>query len=116
MYWQKGSSLRTDERGVAENGILIRHLVLPGHSSESIRLLQSIAEELSPGVHLSLMAQYHPTFEVMNDPVMGRSLFEDEYNAVAEAMESLGFRNGWLQEMNSSSNYRPDFRKENPFD
>jgi len=35
---------------------------------------------------------------------------------VAEEMEKLGFRNGWLQEMDSNINYRPDFSRENPFD
>ena len=66
MYYQKGSALRTDENGRAENGMLIRHLVLPGHAEESKKVLLSIAEELSPGVHLSLMSQYHPTPQVMN--------------------------------------------------
>ena len=55
MYYQKGSTLITDEDGRAESGMLIRHLVLPGHVGESIRVLKTIAEELSTGVHLSLI-------------------------------------------------------------
>jgi putative pyruvate formate lyase activating enzyme len=116
MYYQKGSSLITDESGLAENGLLIRHLVLPGHVDESRRILRLIAEELSPGVHLSLMSQYHSTAEVRNHPVLGRSLYREEYNAVVEEMELLGFRNGWIQDMDSYQTYRPDFSKENPFD
>ena len=46
MYYQKGSVLRTVESGWAENGMLIRHLVLPGHADESIKVLKLIAEEL----------------------------------------------------------------------
>ena len=61
MYYQKGSTLSTSESGIAERGMLIRHLVLPGHVDESIKVLRSVAEELSPGVNLSLMSQYHPT-------------------------------------------------------
>ncbi len=61
MYYQKGSTLQLDEEGRAESGILIRHLVLPGHSDDSLKVLRSIADELSPGIHLSLMSQYHPT-------------------------------------------------------
>ncbi|OFY44591.1 MAG: hypothetical protein A2Z69_01180, partial [Bacteroidetes bacterium RBG_13_44_24] len=64
MYYQKGSVLQMDEKGRAENGILIRHLVLPGHAEESKKVLRTIADELSPGIHLSLMSQYHPTYEV----------------------------------------------------
>ena len=61
MYYQKGSTLQLDENGRAESGMLIRHLVLPGHAEESKKVLRSIADELSTGVHLSLMSQYHPT-------------------------------------------------------
>jgi putative pyruvate formate lyase activating enzyme len=116
MYYQKGSVLRIDENGGAENGILLRHLVLPGHAEESKNVLRTIAKELSPGVHLSLMSQYHPTSIVRNHPVLNRSLYESEYEAVKQFMEELGFRNGWIQDMDSNQNYRPDFSKEHPFE
>jgi len=116
MYYQKGSTLLTDENGRAENGLIIRHLILPGHAEESKNVLVSIADELSPGVHLSLMSQYYPTAQVRHHPVLNRPLYKAEYEAVAEAMEALGFRNGWVQDMDSNLNYRPDFNKENPFE
>lgn len=116
MYYQKGSVLRMDDDGKAENGLLIRHLVLPGHAGESKKVLQSIAEELSSGVHLSLMSQYYPTTLVSQHPVLGRPLYKSEYESVVETMESLGFRHGWIQEMDSNVNYRPDFIKDNPFE
>ena len=115
MYYQKGSALILDDAGRAERGMLIRHLVLPGHVEESINVLRSIAEELSPGVHISLMSQYQPTSIVRYHPVLNRSLYEEEYEAVVRAMEDLGFRNGWIQDMDSYKNYRPDFSKEHPF-
>jgi putative pyruvate formate lyase activating enzyme len=62
------------------------------------------------------MSQYHPTSQVINHPVLNRSLYKAEYDDVVKEMESLGFRNGWIQDMNSNVNYRPDFRKENPFE
>ena len=116
MFYQKGSTLRINENGQAENGMLIRHLVLPGHVEESKKVLISIAEELSPGVHLSLMSQYHPTYYVRNHPVLNRTLYKAEYESVVDEMEKLDFRNGWVQDMDSNKNYRPDFRKENPFE
>jgi len=116
MYYQKGSTLRLDDNGLAENGMLIRHLVLPGHIEESKSVLRLIAEELSPGVHLSLMSQYHPTYLVNDHPVLNRTLYKEEYEAVVEEMNKLGFRNGWVQDMDSNVNYRPDFRKEEPFE
>jgi putative pyruvate formate lyase activating enzyme len=116
MYYQKGSVLRVDDEGMAESGILIRHLVLPGHVKESIRVLEIIAGELSPGVNLSLMSQYHPTIHVRNHPLLNRPLQKDEYDMVVAAMERLGFRNGWVQDMDSFQNYLPDFRKDHPFE
>ena len=60
MYYQKGSTLSLDEQGRAENGMLIRHLVLPGHVEESKRVLRALQKSCHAGVHLSLMSQYHP--------------------------------------------------------
>jgi len=116
MYFQKGSVLRIGDDGIAESGILIRHLLLPGHTAESIKLLRSIANELSPGVSISLMSQYQPTPEVKNHQVIGRNLSRKEYQEVVAQMEKLDFRNGWLQEMESNTNYLPDFSRGHPFE
>lgn len=116
MFYQKGSVLVTDKEGRAENGILLRHLILPGHAEESKKVLKTIAEEISAGISLSLMSQYHPTIHVHDHPDLKRILYKNEYEAVVETMEALGFRNGWIQDPESHENYRPDFRKENPFD
>ena len=116
MYYQKGSVLMKDEFGSAEKGILVRHLVLPGHTGESKKILRLIAEELSPGINISLMSQYHPTKFVDLHPFLGRRLNQDEYMEVVTEMENLGFRNGWIQDLDSFENYLPDFRKEHPFE
>jgi putative pyruvate formate lyase activating enzyme len=116
MYYQVGSSFPVDEAGQAEKGIMIRHLILPGHAGESKKVLRIIAEELSTGIHLSLMSQYHPTSQVNDHPVLNRSIFKKEYESVVEEMEKLGFRNGWVQDMDSFKNYRPDFSKKHPFE
>jgi putative pyruvate formate lyase activating enzyme len=116
MFYQKGSVFSIDEMGRAENGILVRHLVLPGHADESISVLSTLANEISTGINISLMSQYHPTRYVRNHPDLKRILYKAEYDAAVEAMEDLGFRNGWVQDMDSYQNYRPDFSKENPFE
>jgi putative pyruvate formate lyase activating enzyme len=116
MYYQKGSTLPLDDESRAVNGILIRHLVLPGQTEESKKVLRSIAGELSSGVHISLMSQYHPTSFVKDHLTLSRSLYKEEYEMIAQTMDNLGFRNGWVQDMDSYKNYRPDFSKENPFE
>lgn len=115
MYYMKGSTLITDLDGVALNGLLIRHLVIPGHAEESKKVLRAIAGELSTGVHISLMSQYHPTKYVKEHIFLGRSLCYDEYKQVIEEMDRLGFRNGYIQDIESHKNYLPDFSKEDPF-
>jgi putative pyruvate formate lyase activating enzyme len=116
MYYQKGSTLQMDKEGRAESGMLIRHLVLPGHTGECEKALKIISEELSSGVSLSLMSQYHPTPCVSYHADLNRTLYKAEYESAVDALEGLGFRNGWIQDMDSYQNYRPDFRKEHPFE
>jgi len=116
MYYQKGSTLRLDKDGVAESGILLRHLVLPGLAGESKAVLRMIASEISTGLNISLMSQYHPVRGTEGHPFLNRPLYDAEYNSVVEEMERLGFRNGWLQDRESNENYLPDFSRDHPFE
>lgn len=116
MYRQKGSTLLLDDDGVALQGILIRHLVLPGHVQNSLDILSFIADEISTSLHISLMSQYHPVSVAKNLNPMNRTLYSDEYQQVVDKFYELGFRKGWIQELDSHENYRPDFEKEHPFE
>jgi putative pyruvate formate lyase activating enzyme len=116
MYYQKGSVLQMDDEGRAERGILIRHLVLPGYADESKKVLNAIAEDISTGISISLMSQYYPTMYVLHHKDLGRTLKRSEYESVVNTIEKLGFRNGWIQDMDSHMNYRPDFSREHPFE
>lgn len=115
MKRQVGAGLKCDENGVAFRGLIIRHLVLPGHIDNSLAVLDWIADNLPPfSVHVSLMAQYFPPQTDLPEP-LSRTLTEEEYRRVADRYEELGL-DGWLQEMASEHNYRPDFtKKDNPF-
>jgi len=115
MFQQKGSALITNEQGMAESGIIIRHLVLPGEVQNSLGVLDFI-EELSPKLHISLMSQYFPTPKVSCHPKLGTTVSRAEYDDVIERMERLGLSNGWIQELSSTSSFRPDFNKEDPFE
>ncbi|MFN8207051.1 MAG: radical SAM protein [Bacteroidales bacterium] len=116
MYRQKGSVVITDESGQAESGLVIRHLVLPGQVENSLGVLRAIADEISTGVYISLMAQYHPTPLVQGITNLNRTLYRDEYERVREELELLGFRKGYVQELDSANIYRPDFNKDHPFE
>jgi putative pyruvate formate lyase activating enzyme len=116
MYRQKGSVVITDDEGQAQSGLIIRHLVLPGYTDNSLSVLRTIAGEISTGVAVSLMSQYYPTPYVQNRQDLNRCLYPEEYQQVVSYMESLGFRKGYIQEMDSVSHYRPDFSKNHPFE
>jgi putative pyruvate formate lyase activating enzyme len=116
MYRQKGSTLIVNDEGIAESGIIIRHLVLPGAVDQSIEVLKHIAEEFSPKLHISLMAQYFPTGLVSGHPLLNRTITASEYNKVVDAFHKLGFYHGWVQDLESHASFRPDFSNREPFD
>jgi len=115
MYRQKGSQLIVDDSGYAMTGILIRHLVLPGHVDNSIKVLETIASEVSNKLHISLMSQYHPNHRVKDHAKLGNTVKPKDYYKVVDAMTELGFSRGWVQEMSSAPYYLPDFRRKHPF-
>lgn len=115
MLRQKGATLPLNDAGYATQGIIIRHLVLPGHPMNSINVLRMIADELSADLYISLMSQYYPTYKVNGHEFLGRTLSQAEYRRVTDAMEMLGLENGWVQDLSSQENYRPDFDAEKPF-
>jgi len=115
MYRQKGSLLITNDSGYAESGLIIRHLILPGEVENSLAVLKTVAEEISPKINISLMSQYWaPKYferEALNDKIK-----EADYLRVIDEMNRLGLDNGWVQEFDSHNNYRPDFNKIHPFE
>jgi putative pyruvate formate lyase activating enzyme len=114
MCRQKGSTILLDDEGLIESGIIVRHLVLPDSADDSIRVLDYIADEISPFLHLSLMSQYYPTDKVSQELLLNRKVRRDEYLKVVKRLEELGFK-GWIQDIESSDLYRPDFNDHIPF-
>ena len=101
---------RYDEHGIIEKGLIIRHLVLPGHAEDSKQLLKWIHDDLGPLTSVSLMAQYYPVHHAAELPDMDRRLSTEEYEDVRCRFEELGFEEGFVQEHSSASrDYTPDF-------
>ena len=113
MVRQVGDTLETED-GVAKRGILVRHLVLPGQTDNSLAVLKAIRENISPFIPLSLMAQYTPITAVTNHPLLGRRLTRGEYEQVVDAALDLGFEELYTQEVDDRA-LAPDFRQESPF-
>ena len=98
--------------GLAVRGLMVRILVLPGIAEQAESILGWIAESLGPETHISLMGQYYPAHEAARFPEINRSLREEEYERCLEALDRLGFENGFVQEVGSSARYTPKFRRE----
>ena len=103
-----------DENGVMKKGTLVRHLILPGLTGESMRLLSWIRDELPAGTPVSLMRQYVPCNGV-EIPGLDRRITEEEYRRVRDHMEALGLP-GYEQEAASAeADFIPSFNGEDSF-
>lgn len=114
MVRQVGDDLKL-ENGVAQKGIIIRHLVLPGRIENSKEVLRLLKKKISASVYLSLMSQYTPIAKVCKHPILGRRITKNEYEQVTDYALKLGFDNIFVQDVNDDE-LTPDFDRENPFD
>jgi putative pyruvate formate lyase activating enzyme len=104
--------LITGEDGVARKGLIVRHLILPNGIAGSGESLRWLVEQLSPKVTVSVMSQYYPAHRAYKYKALNRTISLEECQEVARLVEELGIENGWMQGMDSSRNYRPDFARE----
>ena len=77
--------------------LIVRILVLPGHSDEAIENLAWMATELSNEIPVSIMSQFTPAYRALETPPFNRKITEEEYESVVEAASDFGFENGWIQ-------------------
>jgi len=89
--------MHIDQDGMMKSGVMIRHLILPGYSQDSIRLMEWVAGMFGHTVQMSLMAQYTPMPNAEHAPQ--RVLTQKELNRVMEAAAKLGLCNGYFQDL-----------------
>ena len=97
-----------DEDGLLKKGVVIRHLILPGHVENSLKVLDWIGEHFAPGqVLVSLMRQYTPMGSL--PAPLDRRVTEEEYQAVLSWMY-LNRLEGFTQDAEAADSvYIPDF-------
>lgn len=100
-----------DQDGMMQSGTLVRHLILPLRTAESMQILNAIAEQLPKGTPVSLMRQYTPMNDV-NIAGLDRRLTTREYVRVRDHMLDLGLP-GYLQQKESATSaFTPAFMDE----
>ena len=92
------------------SGVLVRHLVLPGHRRESIAIVRRLWETFGDAIQLSLMRQYTPTYRAAEFPPLHRKLTTFEYESVVDAVRDLGMTRVYVQDAAAvGTHYVPDF-------
>lgn len=97
MYRQTGG-LVLDKEGIAQKGLIIRHLVLPNGFAASEKIFKFISEKVSKEVYISLMSQYHPVYRASEFVEINRRINTKEYEEVFDLLLKYGLINGWIQE------------------
>ena len=110
MYRQVGD-LVVDESGLAQKGLIVRHLILPNGLANSEESLTWLVREVSPAVTVSIMSQYMPMHRASRVPLLSRKITVEEHEAVLRLIADLGIENGWVQEMAAAEEYLPDFER-----
>ncbi len=101
-----------DEQGIMKTGVIVRHLVLPSHRADSIKILEEVAKIVDiSALKLSLMSQYTPDFYEGEDKALKRRITTFEYQSVVDRAIALGY-DGYIQDRESATkNYTPDFKE-----
>jgi putative pyruvate formate lyase activating enzyme len=91
MHRQVGD-LTLDKRGVAQRGVLVRHLVLPEGLAGTAEVVRFLRDQVSPNTYINVMAQYRPCYRANELPPLDRRLTNDEYAEAVRLAEEAGLR------------------------
>lgn len=106
--------LEVESDGIARQGLLVRHLVLPGWVENSKQCLQLLAD-LTPKITVSLMSQYSPQYHARDYAAINRTVSITEYDEITAYALSLGLENVFIQELSSQEIFLPNFDQDEPF-
>lgn len=98
MVRQTGPVRLREETGLVERGTIVRHLVLPGHTEDSQKILFYLHQTYGDDIYVSIMNQYTPLAFLREYPELNRRITEAEYDAVVDYAIEIGIENGFIQE------------------
>jgi putative pyruvate formate lyase activating enzyme len=88
MHRQVGDLVIRD--GLASRGLLVRHLVMPGHLDDTREILAFLARELSPATFVNVMAQYRPCYRSGEFPEIARRPTHEEFTLALRLGDEAG--------------------------
>ncbi len=92
-----------DENGMMTAGVIVRHLLLPGHVREAKKVLQYLYSTYGDQIYISVMSQYTPPDpkrapELADDPLLSRKVTAREYERLLSYAAEIGITQGFYQE------------------
>jgi putative pyruvate formate lyase activating enzyme len=99
MHRQTGD-LKISKRGIAQRGVLVRHLVLPNDLAGSKSVIDFIADEISVDTYINIMDQYHPAYKALNYKELSRRITLLEYTEVIDYALRKGLNRGFADNGN----------------
>lgn len=110
MLRQTGNIQIDKETGMIQKGVIVRHLVLPGHVKNSKAVLKYLLETYKDQILISIMNQYTPMPQVSEDPLLSRKVTKREYEKVIDYVLELGMEDGFIQEGEAAKeSFIPEF-------
>ena len=102
-----------DSRGMMKRGVIVRHLLLPGHVKNSKNVLKYLYKTYGDKIYISMMNQYTPMPAMKDDPQLSRKVTDREYERLIDYAISLGLNNGFIQEGETAKeSFIPEFNGE----
>ena len=102
MFRQVGAC-SFDDQGLLKKGIIVRHLLLPGQTKDSKKVLRYLHETYGDNIWISIMNQYTPLEHVSPYPELKRTVSAEEYDRVVNFAIRLGINNAFIQEGETSA-------------
>ncbi len=98
MVRQVGEPVFDNKKGIMQKGVIVRHLVLPGHTKDSMAILDYLWRTYGDVVYMSVMNQYTPIVHQKKYENLNRRVTKREYDKVVDCLLSLGVKNAFIQE------------------
>ena len=98
MFRQVGAPRLNEDTGLLEKGLIVRHLLLPGQTKDSKKILRYLHETYGDQIYISIMNQYTPLKQVADHPILSCQVTSAEYERVLDFADRIGIRLGFFQE------------------
>lgn len=110
MYRQIDDPVIDATTGLMKRGLIVRHLILPGQTKDSKKILRYLHETYGNHIYISIMNQYTPLPQVADMAPLDRTVTAEEYDRVLRFAERIGIERGFRQEGTAASeSFIPEF-------